>query len=211
MGDFWPMRLVSLVGENRWRLLVLALACVCTLIGGFGCGALGFVFPEPTLGWNAFCPQHLHGEWRGGKECKNSCSCSCSLDSRLGTSGAVSMRKPIYDVTAGRKRKGYTPVLPAFILPYDQISVGELYSAKSSSFHFFDGKRGRMRQMGWRVREAWLWVRRRGVSIASATVLMIAVIFSSPAPSRAGLFDFLEGDIYVNSPRRLAVRASGDV
>ncbi len=202
------MRLVSLVGENRWRLLVLASACACTLIGGFGCGALGFVFPEPALGWNdAFYPLHLHGEWRGGKECS-----SYSLGSRLRTSGPVSMRKPVYDLTTGRNRMASdTRALPAFILPYDQISDGELYSAKSSSSRFFGGKRGgrRTSQMRRRALDALWWIRRRGVSIASATVLAIAVIFSSPVPSRAGLFDFLEGDIYVNSPQRLTVRASG--
>ncbi len=204
------MRLVTLVAENRWRLLVLVSVCVFTLRGGCGRGALGFVFPGPALRWNTFCHQRLHGEWRWGNECKKSYSCSCSLDSRLDNSGTISIRKSVYGATTGRKRKGYTPGLSAFILPYDHISDGELYTAKNS-FHLFGTKHGRIRQMGRQAREAWWWVRRRGVSTASAIVLMIAVIFSSPAQSRAGLFEFLEGDIYVNSPHRLAVRIPGDV
>ncbi len=201
------MKLISLIRKNRWRLLVLASACVFTMRGGFGCGVLGFVFPEPVLKWNAFCPQHLLGEWKGGKEFKKN-SYGYSLDSCcLDNSCDGGIRKSVYAPITSRKRKGYMPGLSALILPYDdQISDGGMYTSHHHSFHIFRGTRGKMRQIGRQARKAWWWVKRRGVSIAIATVLMTTIIFSSPAPSRAGLFDFLEDDIYLNSPRRLTVR-----
>ncbi len=209
---FCHMRLINLIGKNRRRLLVLVSACGFTMRGGLGCGVLGFVFPEPVLKWNAFCPQRLLGEWKGGKGFKNSYGPSldlCCLDNSCDGGICNSIYAPI----TSRKRKGYLPGLSAFMLPYgDQISDSGMYSSHHNSLHFFSGTRGKMRLIGRQARDAWWWVRRHGISIALATVLVITVMFSFPEPSRAGLFDLFEDDIYVNSPRKVMVRETrGDI